>query len=123
MEPRDWERGEIRLRSIFEILFIAVVAYVAFQVGPAVKLRIDFLNEMEVAANSPIQMTADQIKMSLLNAAEGYGLNISYENLHVERRFAEQTTVITATYEIYISFWPRFTWVWHVTDQVEGYLL
>jgi hypothetical protein len=43
--------------------------------------------------------------------------------LQVERRSAEKTTVITATYEIYISFWPSFTYVWHITDQVEGYLL
>ena len=123
MRPKDGERGEVHLRTIFEILFIVVIAYAAIQVGPAVKLRIDFLNEMELAANSPIQITADQIKMNLLKAAEGYGLILSYENLQVERRAAEKTTVITATYEIYISFWPRFTYVWHITDQVEGYLL
>ena len=123
MRPKDGERGEIHLRTIFEILFIVVIAYAAIQVGPAVKLRIDFLNEMELAANSPIHMTADQIKMNLLKAAEGYGLILSYENLQVERKSAEKRTVVTATYEIYISFWPKFTYVWHITDQVEGYLL
>lgn len=117
------ELGEIRLRSIFELLFIFVVGYAAVQVGPAVKLRIDFLNEMEVAANSPIQKSEHDIRYDLLKAGERIGLTIFADDLFVERNTTEKKTLIRARYEIHVNFWPRFTYVWRVEDQVEGYLL
>ena len=120
---RSSERGAIRLRTVVEILFLSVTAYVAFQVVPAVKLRIQFLNEMEVAAYAPIEKTGGQIKADLLKTAERFGLTILSEDLYVERNAGEKRTFIRAEYQIYINFWPRFTYVWNVTDQVEGYYL
>lgn len=105
------------------MVFVAIIVYAAFQIGPAVKLRIDFLNQMEIAANSPISMSADEIRSDLLDVAEGFGLTVFPEDIHVERNREEKKTVIRARYDIYINFWPRFTYIWTVEDQVEGYLL
>jgi hypothetical protein len=117
------ERGEIRLRTVLEMLLVAVIAYSAFQVWPAVKLRIDFLNEMETAANAPVEKSGSEIKYDLLKKAEVLGLTLFSDNLHVVRDRDVRKTVITAQYQIHINFWPRFTYVWHVKDQVEGYYL
>lgn len=123
MRERVAERGEIRARSIVELLIVAITVYAAFQIGPAVKLRIDFLNAMEVAAHAPIDRPAHQVRAELLEVAEGFGLTIFPDNLYVVRSVEEKKTVITAMYEIHINFWPRYTYVWHVEDQAEGYLL
>ncbi len=116
------ERGEIRLRFLFEVLLLVIFTYVVFQVAPAVKLRIDFLNEMELGANAPIDKTEYQIKAELLKKAELMSLSILSDNLYVRRDPGESRTVITAVYQIYINFWPRFTYTWNVEDRVEGYL-
>jgi hypothetical protein len=123
MNGRTSERGEIRVRTLFEFALIFIIAYGVIQIGPAVKLRIDFVNAMEVAANSPIGKSAGDIKMDLIATAEGLGLTVLSNNLHVARNVDERKTIITAYYQIHINFWPRFTYVWHVRDQVEGYLL
>jgi hypothetical protein len=123
MKGKGAERGGFRWRTVFELLMVAVIGYAAFQIGPAVKLRIDFLNAMEVAAHAPIDKTSGQVRAELLTVAEGYGLTIFPDNLYVVRSPAEKKTVITAMYEIHINFWPKFTYVWHVEDQVEAYLL
>lgn len=123
MKGKEAARGGFRWRTIIELLMVAIIGYAAFQIGPAVKLRIDFLNAMEVAAHTPIEKTAYEIRAELLQVAEGYGLTIYPDNLYVVRSPEEKKTVITAMYEIHINFWPNFTFVWHVEDQVEGYLL
>jgi hypothetical protein len=115
------ERGEIRLRSLFEMGLIFLFAYSAVQVGPAVVLRLKFLDEMTVAANSPIEMGAGTIKRELMEKAEGFGLTLLSDNLSVMRNRDMQKTFIVATYEIHISFWPAFTYVWTVRDEVVGY--
>jgi hypothetical protein len=116
-------RGEVRLRALIEIAVLCLIVYAAVHVGPAVKLRIDFVNAMEVAANSPIDKTAGEIKMDLIATAENIGLTIFSDHLHVRRNVKEKKTVITAYYDIHISFLPNYTYVWHVRDQVEAYLL
>lgn len=115
-------RGEIRLRTLLEIVLLIVVAYAAFQVAPAVVLRVQFFNEMELAANSPIDMEAWQIRQKLRDTAEGMGLTLLQDNLHVIRDQTLKRTMITAQYQIHINLLPRVTYVWHVEDQVEGYL-
>ena len=117
------DRGEIRLRTLIEISFVCLFVYVAVHIGPAVKLRIDFVNAMEFAANSPIGKTAGEIKVDLIAAAEGIGITILSENLHVIRNVQERKTVVTVYYDIHISFLPQFTYVWHIRDQVEAYFL
>jgi hypothetical protein len=123
MTPRASERGEIRIRTLIELGVVFLIAYAIVQIGPAVKLRIDFVNAMEIAANAPIGKTAAQIKMDLIATAEGIGITILSDNLNVVRNVEERRTLITAYYQIHINFWPRFTYVWHVRDQVEAYLL
>ena len=119
---RVQERGEIRLRTLFEVLLLVIIAYTVFQVAPAVKLRIDFLNEMEVGANAPVDKTESQIKAELIQKAQLMSLSILSDNLYVRRDPSESRTVITAIYQIHIIFWPRFTYIWNVEDRVEGYL-
>jgi hypothetical protein len=116
------ERGEVRPRLLFEVLLLFVIAYSVFQVGPAVKLRIDFLNEMEVGANAPIGETELEIKAGLLKKAELLGITIISDNLFVRRDVEASRTLITAIYQIHIGFWPHYIYVWHVEDRVEGYL-
>ncbi len=116
------ERGAIRLRPLFEVLLLFVIAYSVFQVAPAVKLRIDFLNAMEIGANAPIDNTESQIKADLLKTAEVLGVTILADNLYVRRDPEKSRTVVTAIYQIHINFWPHFTYVWKVEDRAEAYL-
>ena len=115
------ERGEIRLRSIFEVALLFLVAYAAVQVGPAVVLRIKFVDQMTVAANSPVEITAATIKRNLIQTAEGFGLTLLGNDLSVIRHREMKRTFVSATYEIHINFWPAFSYVWLVKDEVEGY--
>jgi len=115
------ERGEIHLRFLFEMALVAVVTYVAFQVGPAVMLRIKFVDEMTVAANSPVEVDAATIKRNLLHTAEGHGVTLVGDDLLVIRNQQLKRTLISATYEIHINFWPSYTYVWLVKDDVQGY--
>ncbi len=117
------ERGEIRLRSLFEIALIFLVAFAAIQIVPAVVTRLQFLDEMTVAANSPIDMGADTIKRNLLATAEGYGLHLNPASVGVVRDHERGRTFVTATYEIRIDFWPAYTYVWVVKEEVVGYYL
>ena len=114
------DRGEIRLRSLFELALIFAVAYGAIQVGPAVVLRLKFIDEMGAAANSPIGMTADTIHRNLMETADGFGITLLTDDLYVIRNQKMKKTLITATYEIHMNFWPTYTYVWLVRDQVEG---
>ena len=117
----DSEQGEIRLRSLFEFALLFLVAYAAFQVGPAVMLRIKFVDQMTIAANSPVEFTAQTIRRKLIGTAEGFGLTLVGEDLRVIRNREMKRTFVSATYEIHINFWPSFTYVWLVKDEVEGY--
>ena len=118
MRGKVRDSGEIRLRTLFEVLLLLVITYIAFHVAPAVKLRIDFLNEMEIGANAPVDKTEYEIKAELLKKAEMMSLTILSDNLYVRR----DPTVVTAIYEIHINFGPHITYVWNVEDRVEGYL-
>lgn len=113
--------GKIRGRSLLEVAILFIAAYSVLEVAPAVTLRIRFLNEMELAANSPIEMTASDIKRKLLQAAEGLGLTLLDHNLGVVRDRELRKTIISARYQIFIHFWPAFTYAWNVKDEVEGY--
>jgi len=117
----DSERGEIRLRTLFETALLFLVAYGAVQVGPAVVLRLKFIDQMTVAANSPIEITADTIKGNLLVTAENFGLTLFADDLSVVRHRELKKTFVSATYEIHINFWPSLTYVWLVKDEVEAY--
>ena len=117
------ERGEIRLGFLFDLALVAVIAYVAFQVGPAVLLRIKFVDEMTVAANSPVEVDAQTIKRNLLHTAESYGVILVGQDLLVIRNRELKRTLISASYEIHINFWPSYTYVWLVQDDVQGYYL
>jgi len=119
---RKRESGAMRVRTVFELLFIFVLAYVVVQVAPAVVLRVNFLNELEVAANAPIGDTADVIRRHILETAEGYGIALISERLVVERNREQKRTIIDAHYQLFINFWPSFTYVWNVHDRVEGLL-
>jgi hypothetical protein len=117
------ERGEIRLRTLFEVALIFLVAYAAIQIVPALVVRLQFLDEMTVAANSPIDMSAGAIKRNLLATAEGYGLHLNPASVGVIRDHERKRTFVTATYEIRINFWPAYTYVWVVKEEVVGYYL
>jgi hypothetical protein len=115
------ERGEIRLRSLFELALVFAVAYAAIQVGPAVALRLKFVDEMGVAANSPLEMPATEIHSNLMETAEGFGMTLFADDLYVNRNKKMKKTFVSVTYEIHINFWPAYTYVWLVRDEVEGY--
>jgi hypothetical protein len=117
------ETGEIRLRTVLEFAFIFVLAYLAVQVAPVVILRMNFLNELQVAANSPVGDSAVDIRRKVLETAEGYGITLLSEQLSVERDRAQKRTVIDATYQLYINFGPtQLTYAWNIHDRVEGLL-
>lgn len=116
------ERQGIRLRHVVEFGFIAVFAYLAVQVGPVLVLRARFLDEIEIAANSPVQMSAAEIKQKILSIADGAGVVLLSENLHVERNQELQVTRVEARYQLHINFWPGMNYVWDLHDVVEALL-
>ena len=121
MSKLNSERGEIRVRSLFEVALLFFVAYAAVQIGPAVVLRVKFVDEMTMAANSPVEINAATIKRNLIGTAEGFGLTLVGDDLYVMRNREMKRTFVSATYEIHINFWPSYTYVWLVKDEVEGY--
>ncbi len=123
MSGRVQERGEIKLRSLLETLALLVITYLAFQIGPAVFLQINFVNEIEIAANSPIEMTAGQIKQKLMETAEGFGLTLFSDKVNVVRDKELKRTIISIEYQILVPLWPGIEYVWNVKEEVSGYYL
>ena len=115
--------GLVRLAVVRELIFVFLLLYVASQVAPAVYLRVQFLNEMDLAANSTHDQEAGDITDHLLEVAEGLNLTIQRDNLQVTRSFDERKTVVVAQYEIHISFWPFSSYVWNVEDISEAHIL
>ena len=65
-EPsRDREAGEISVRNLLELVVVFLLVYVIFQVAPVVVTRVNFLNELEVIANSPVQETEHQLRQKI----------------------------------------------------------
>ena len=117
------ESGEVRARTLVEIALIFIVGYTVFQVAPTVVVRMNFLNELEVIANSPIQDTAGDLRRRVLETAEGYGIVVRSDQLIVERDRSQQRTIIDIRYQLPITFFLRFVYTWNVRDRVEALLL
>ena len=116
------EAGEIRVRNLFELIFVFLVLYIIFQAAPMVVTRMNFLNELEVIANSPVGETEGQLRQKILRAAEGRSIVLDAERVFVRRDANTKTTTIDVSYELYVNFFPRFTYVWRVSDHVEALL-
>jgi hypothetical protein len=119
---RSNEAGEIRLRHLFEITFVFVAAYVIFQIAPAVINRVNFLSELDVIANAPVHETASELRQKVLRAAENRSIVVNAEEVHVVRDANAHATMIDLRYELYVNFFPRYTYVWRVNDHVEALL-
>ena len=123
---RAWSRrsqeGAIRARTMVELTVLALVAYLAFQAAPAVISRVSFLNELTAIANSPVLEDAFVLRRKILDAAAGRGIVVVLENVHVRRDQGQGKTIIDVRYELFLNFFPRFTYVWHVEDHVEALL-
>ncbi|GMR24609.1 MAG: hypothetical protein BMS9Abin37_3179 [Acidobacteriota bacterium] len=119
---RSREAGEIRVRNLAELLFVFFLVYTIFQAAPAVITRINFLNELHVIANSPVEETALELRQKTLQAAEGRSIVIDADRVHVRRNLETKTTTIDVGYELYVNFFPRYTYVWRVNDHVEALL-
>lgn len=117
------QSGEIRIRSLLEILLLLVVAYVVVHVAPVIVHRMNFVNALEVAAHAPVEESASVIRRKVLEIAESYSIALRTEHLHVERDRERNRTVIDVTYELYVNFWPSHTYVWTVHDRVEAVTL
>jgi hypothetical protein len=115
------ESGEISIRTILELGLVFLVGYAAFEIGPVVMLRMKFLDQMQFAAYSPPEKDLGSIKRELLETAEGFQITLLAENLKVERDRELRKTLISAEYDLFIHFFPAFTYTWRVKDQVEGY--
>ena len=112
----------LRFRHFVEGGLLLFVGYLAVHIGPAVSTRVQFLNELEVAANSPVHETASDIKLKILRVADSSGVTILADDLHVRRNVAQSRTYIEARYQVHISFWPSMVYVWHIEDNVEAFL-
>lgn len=117
------QAGAVSVRTIVEFAFIFALAYVVVQVAPVVVLRVKFLNELELLANSPIEESAALVRRKVLGTAEGYGIALISENLHVVRDREARKTTIDVRYQLHFNFWPNVTYVWSVHDRVEALLL
>ena len=117
------DAGEIRVRTIIEIALIFIAGYMIFQIAPVVVLRMNFLNELEVIANSPIQESAMELRQKVYEAAEGYGIALIRENVYVQRDRELKKTIIDARYQLHINFFFSFVYTWNVEDHVEALLL
>jgi hypothetical protein len=122
-EPsRNREAGEISVRNLLELVFVFLLVYVIFQIAPVVVTRVNFLSELEVIANSPVEEDEYRLRQKVLRAAEGRSIVLEGDRVHVRRDRATQTTTIDVSYELYMNFFPRFTYVWRVNDHVEALL-
>jgi hypothetical protein len=84
--------------------------------------RVNYLNELQVIASSPVYETALELRQKALAAAEDESIAIDANRVHVRRNQATQTTTIDVSYELYVNFFPRYTYVWRVNDHVEALL-
>lgn len=116
------EAGEISIRNLLELAFVFLLVYALFQVAPVVVTRVNFLSELEVIANSPVEENDAVLKQKVLRSAEGRSIVLDAERVHVRRDRSTQTTTIDVSYELYMNFFPRFTYVWRVNDHVEALL-
>lgn len=123
MRRSSSQAGEIRVRNLIELALVFLVIYVIFQAAPAVITRVNFLNELEVIANSPVQEDASTLRRKVLEAAKGRSIAIVNEDLHVVRDKAAGRTTIDVKYELFVNFFPRFTYMWEVHDRVEALLI
>ena len=114
--------GAIRVRTMIELTFLCLVAYLVFQATPAVIARFSFLNELTVIANSPVLEDAFVLRQKVMDAAASRSIVVVSENLHVTRDQEQSKTIIDVRYELFMNFFPRFTYVWHVEDHVEALL-
>jgi len=119
---RSRDAGEIRIRNLIELIFVFFFVYGVFQIAPAVITRVNFLNELQLIANSPVYETEHELHQKALRAAEGRSIVIDANRVHVRRNQATQTTTIDVSYELYVNFFPRYTYVWRVNDHVEALL-
>ena len=119
---RSREAGEIRLRNLIELVFVFFLVYCLFQTAPAVITRVNFLNELQVIANSPVGETALELRQKALRAAEGRSIVIDADRVHIRRNQTTHRTTIDVSYELYVNFFPRYTYVWRVNDHVEALL-
>ena len=116
------EAGEIRIRNLIELVLVFFFAYTVFQIAPAVITRVNYLNELQVIASSPVYETELELRQKALAAAAGESIAIDANRVHVRRNQATQTTTIDVSYELYVNFFPRYTYVWRVNDHVEALL-
>ena len=116
------QAGAIRVRTMVELTVLSLVAFLVFHAAPAVILRVSFLNELTVIANSPVLEDASVLRQKVLDAAASRSIAVVSENLHVRRDLEQSKTIIDVRYELFINFSPRFTYVWHVEDHVEALL-
>lgn len=115
--------GAIRVRTLVEVFFLFAIAYFVAQVTPAVVVRLKFLSDLQVAANSPVEDSADEIRWRVVEIAEGYGIALFSERIHVERNRETKRTTIDVAYQLHINFWPNQIYVWNVRDRVEAVTL
>ena len=64
------EAGEIRIRNLIELVLVFFFAYAVFQIAPAVITRVNYLNELQVIASSPVYETELELRQKALAAAE-----------------------------------------------------
>ena len=105
-----------------ELTVLALVAYLVFQAAPAVISRVGFLNELTAIANSPVLEDAAVLPQKVLDAAANRSIAVVSENRPLTRDQGQRKTIIDVRYELFINFFPRFTYVWHVEDHVEALL-
>ena len=114
------ESGEVRVRSLVEILLLLAIGYLAFHVTPAIIQRMNFVDALQVAAHAPVEESAASIRSKVLGIAESYNIALRAEHLHVDRDNVRKRTYIDVTYELHINFWPDHTYIWNVHDRVEA---
>ena len=122
--PRSIERqaGAIRVRTMIELTVLFLGAYLVFQAAPAVIARVRFLNELTVIANSSVLEDASVLRQKVMTAAASHSIAVVWENVHVTRDPEQNKTIIDVRYELFMNFFPRSTYVWHVEDHVEALL-
>ena len=55
-------------------------------------------------------------------AAEGRSIVLDAERVHVRRDRSTKRTTIDVSYELFVNFFPRYTYIWRVNDHVEALL-
>lgn len=94
------------MKTIIQLLIVALIINACFQAGRAYYGYYDFKDAIELEVRRGHQSTTSQLHQKLLEMAQERGLKLEYEDISVTRKGDD--TAVDFRYDDEIPFVPRF---------------